>query len=360
MKYYLLILSLFIWPFGQLLAFSFPGFPFTVYLLDIVLGLLMASLIIDKKAGEKIIRDPLFKPLMIFNLVATLSLIFNLKSLIDGGSGFALLYLARLLIYPSVYFAGKLYGGKKVLIPAIVSFSILCVLGIVQYLIFPDMRYLKQIGFDDHYFRLIGSLYDPNFSGSLLAGASLMFIALGNWLVALPLTVLLALTFSRASYLCFALGIVYLLIKNKKYWLLGFLITLIGIILIIPKPYGEGVNLFRTFSIYSRFDSWQAGLDLFFKRPILGWGYNTLRDLTGSRFQIDNSYIFVAATTGLIGLIAFFNLLKQSLMRLSLPNKIFILTLLVHSLFNNSFFYIWINYSFWLILSLPVREYKEE
>jgi O-antigen ligase len=360
MKYYLLFLSLFIWPFGQLLAFSFPGFPFTVYLLDIVLGLLMALLIIDKKAKEMIIRDPLFRPLMIFNLVAAFSLLFNLRSLIDGGSGFALLYLARLFIYPSVYFAGKLYGGKKVLITTMVSFSILCVLGIVQYLIFPDMRYLKQIGFDDHYFRLIGSLYDPNFSGALLAGASLLFIALGNWIVALPLTVLLALTFSRASYLCFVLGILYLLIKNKKYWFLLFLLALLGIVWVIPKPFGEGVNLFRTFSIYSRFDSWRDGLDLFLKRPILGWGYNTLRDLTGSRFQIDNSLIFVSATTGLIGLLAFFNLLKQSLLRLSLPNKVFILTLLVHSLFNNSFFYIWINYAYWLILSLPVREYKEE
>ena len=359
MIYFLLILSLFTWPFGQMLAFLVPGFPLTIYFLDLILGLLTMSLFLKKTVRKKILGDPLFKPLMIFNLVATFSLLINFKSLFEGTSVFALLYLSRLFIYPSVYFAVKLFPPKKVIGTVFFSFSLFCVLGVLQYLIFPDMRYLKLIGFDDHYFRLIGSFYDPNFTGAILASASLLFIALGNWAVGLPLVILLALTFSRASYLCFAFGIAYLLLRNKKFSLILFFVALIIIVWLIPKPFGEGVNLLRTFSIYSRFESWQAGLDLLLKRPFLGWGYNTLRDFSGSRFQIDNSYIFVAATTGLVGLVSFFNLLQKSVPKLPLSNKMFILSLLIHSLFNNSFFYIWINFSFWLILALPFKEYKQ-
>ncbi len=360
MTYLLLILSIFVWPFGQLLAFSIPGSIGNVYLLDIVLGLLTVSLIVGRKNHAKIYTDKLFMPLAWFLGVALLSLVFNLKNLQSGGIIYPLLYLGRLFAYPSVYFAAKLNSKKNILKPALISLAIFCLLGALQYLLFPDMRYLKLIGFDDHYFRLIGSLYDPNFTGAILAASALSFISLGSWLASLPLIILLALTFSRASYLCFLLGIVYLLIVNKKYSLTLFLLGLGLLIWIIPKPFGEGVNLLRTFSIFSRFDSWRTGLELFIQRPLFGWGYNTLRNITGDRFQIDNSYIAIAATTGLAGLITFFVLIKKALAEISLPIKIFMFTILFHSFFNNSFFYIWLNFTFWLVLALPVKGYTQE
>jgi len=360
MTYLLLILSLFVWPFGQLLAFSVPGFSTNIYLLDFLVGLLTLSLLLNKKAWKKVVSDPMLRPLIYFNLIATLSLMVNLKSLVIGGSTYSMLYLVRLFVYPPVYFAAKLFQPKKIKGSVVSSFLLFCVLGIFQYLFFPDMRYLKLIGFDDHYFRLVGSFYDPNFTGAILAGVALVFISLGHWVVSLPLIVLLALTFSRASYLCFALGIVYLLGRKKKFSLILFLVGLVIVVWLIPKPFGEGVNLFRTFSVFSRIDSWESGVSLFVRKPLLGWGYNTLRDLTGSRFQIDNSYLFVAATTGLLGLLFFINLLNKCLRGISLPQNIFLYVLLFHSLFNNSFFYIWINFAFWLVLALPLREYKRD
>lgn len=357
MIYLLTIFALFVWPFGQLLAFPIAG-TMTVYLLDIALGMLMISLIVFPKTRVRMMADPLFRPLAIFNLVAAFSLLVNMKFLLSGDYIYPLFYFLRLLVYPSIYFAVKQLPPGKIFKPVLISFLIFSLLGLLQYLFFPDMRYLRELGFDDHYFRLIGSLYDPNLTGAILAGVSLLLISIGNIWVALPVIVLLALTFSRASYLCFILGLIYLLLRKKNYSLLAILGFLAITIWLIPKPFGEGVNLLRTFSVFSRFDSWNEGWQLFLQRPIIGWGFNTLRNLTGTRFQIDNSYLFIAATTGVIGLLSYFNLIKQALTGLALPSLIFTITLLLHAFFNNSLFYIWINFAFWLILALPFKGYK--
>lgn len=358
MTYYLLILSLLIWPFGQLLNYQVPGIAFTFYPLDLAVGLLAISLLSSSKSRENILSHPLFKPLAWFLLVAVFSLLFNLRTS-SGGLVYSVFYLARLCLYPTIYFATRQFSGKKIFPLTMISLLIFCLLGLLQYLFFPDMRFLKNLGFDDHYYRLISSFYDPNFAGAIFAGSSLFFLALGQWLSALPLVLLLALTFSRASYLVFLVGISGLLYFRKKWYLLIFLFLLAAIVYFIPKPFGEGVNLFRTFSIFSRFDSWLAGWQLFVQKPLLGWGYNTLRTITGNRFQIDNSYVYLAATTGIFGLAAFFNLLK-SIFKITkwLPQRIFILALLTHSLFNNSLFYIWLYFTFWLVSGLPTKGYK--
>lgn len=360
MTQFLLILTILIWPFGQLLNISLPGLIQVIYPLDVAVGLLALSLCFSRNSRQTILRDPLIRPLLFFLLAAGLSLLVNPNSLRSEGLAYPLFYLLRLTIYPSVYFAIKLSPPKvisKYILTSLLAFS---VLGISQYLFFPDMRFLKYLGFDDHYYRLIGSFYDPNFTGAVLAGAAIIFLSLGNWLISLPLLILLALTFSRASYLVFLLGLVFLVIARKKWSLLVFTFLLGGIIYLVPKPFGEGINLFRTFSIFSRMESWQIGLNLFSQKPLFGLGYNTLRSISGERFQIDNSFIYIAATTGLVGLIAFINLLKEVL-RLTtlLPQKLFIFALLIHSLFNNSLFYIWIYFVFWLISGLQITRYKE-
>lgn len=360
MTYFLFILAVFIWPFGQLLNFKGYGLTTTIYPLDLACLLLSISVLFSKKSRKSVSKDPLFKPLVYFLLAASASLIFNFPSAISGKITFSLFYLLRLIIYPSVYFSAKLFSRKQIYKPLCLSILVFSLLALSQYLFFPDMRFLKYLGFDDHYYRLIGSLYDPNFSGAIFAGFSLFFLALGQWLPALALVQLLALTFSRASYLVFLFGIFGLLYLRKKWSLLIYLFLLALIVYFIPKPFGEGVNLLRTFSIFSRFDSWQTGLDLFMQKPVLGWGYNTLRSLTGERFQIDNSFLYLAATTGLVGLLTFFNLLKKAFFQtVFLPSKIFLVTLLLHSLFNNSLFYIWIYFAFWLVLGLPTKGYKE-
>lgn len=362
MIYFLLLLTIYIWPFGQLLAFSLPALPFTVYLLDVVVFLLAISLVLSKKRKE-IFSGPVVKPLIIFLGVAVLSLIINFKQATPSGLPLSAFYLLRLIIYPSLFFATRYIGFARLKKPLLISIGIFFLLCLLQYLVFPDMRYLKNLGFDDHYFRLIGSFYDPNFTGAVLAGIALYFVAKSKLLLSLPFVGLLALTFSRASYLVFFVGLIYLLLTHKKTKLLLLLVLLGVTIYLIPKPSGEGVNLLRTFSVYSRLGSWQQGVTLFIQKPLIGWGYNTLRGIDGTRFQTDNSFIYLLATTGIIGLLSFIHLLLK--LNESTKNgsiKILIISLLIHSLFNNSLFYIWVLALFWIALGIgqeKVKEYKQ-
>jgi len=358
MIYNLLLLTLYVWPFGQLLSFSVPQLPLTIYILDLVVFLVALSLIVSKKR-KKIFSGSITKPLLIFLSVAVISLLFNLKQGIFAGLPLSFFYLLRLIIYPSLFFAARHIGFNKLKKPLLISLGIFSFLSLFQYLIFPDMRYLKILGFDDHYFRLIGTFYDPNFTGAVFAGISLYFIAKSKLLFSIPFIGLLALTFSRASYLTFAIGLIYLLITNKKIKLLLLLIFLGIVIYLLPKPFGEGVNLLRTFSIFSRFESWNRGLALFFERPILGWGYNNLRGIENSRFQTDNSFIFLLATTGTVGFLFFINLLKK-LYQTTIDSgiKILVFSVLLHSLFNNSLFFIWITALFWFTLGIGQAKTK--
>ena len=361
MIYLLLLLTIYIWPFGQLLTFSIPGIPFTIYLLDVIVFLVFVSLVLSNKRKE-IFSSPITKPLLIFLTTATASLLVNIRPGLLSGLSLSALYLFRLIIYSSLFFAARFIGLKKLKIPLLISIGIFLILGLVQYLAFPDMRYLKLLGFDDHYFRLIGSLYDPNFTGAILTGIGLYLIAKNKIVQSLPFVGMIALTFSRASYLVFFIGLIYLMITNKKIKLL-LLFLILGIaIILIPKPAGEGVNLLRTFSIFSRFDSWKQGINLFLAKPIIGWGYNTLRGAGDSRFQIDNSYIYLLATTGIIGISAFIVLCFKLIKSISDEGvKILILSILLNSIFNNTLFYIWISAMFWFVLGIgqdKIKEYK--
>lgn len=359
MIYYSLLLSIFIWPFGQLLTLNNSFFPGTLYLLDISLALLTLACLCSTKLRKNAVKDKIFWPLVLFLSVATLSLLVNSFRLTQANLVFSISYLIRLFIYPSAYFAIKNVEYSRTRTPLLISFSLFCIFGILQYILLPDMRFLKLIGFDDHYYRLIGTLFDPNFTGAILGAAALSSFAFSNWIVGIILLFVMAPTFSRGSYLSFSTGIIFLFIKQRKVLNLLLLFLLAVVIVLIPKPFGEGVNLWRTFSIFSRIESWGDGISLAIEKPFLGWGYNTLRSITGDRFQIDNSYIYIAATTGLLGLTSFLYLLYKSIRSVKiLPGLLFLLSLLFHSLFNNSFFYIWIFLSFWMVLGLSTREYK--
>ncbi|HSV95149.1 MAG TPA: O-antigen ligase family protein [Spirochaetia bacterium] len=359
MIYPLLLLTIYIWPFGQLLSFSFPNLPFTLYLLDLAVFLVFISLIISSKR-KQIFSNPITKPLIIFLTAAIMSLLVNLQQGISSDLPTSAFYLLRLIVYPSLFFAGNYIGFSRLRKPLLISLGIFSLLCLLQYLFFPDMRYLKNLGFDDHYFRLIGPFYDPNFTGAILAGVALYFISQSQHPLSVPLVGLLALTFSRASYLSFLTGTIFLLISKKKikYFLLVGLLSVV--IYLIPKPSGEGVNLLRTFSIFSRIDSWQQGLSLFAERPIIGWGYNTLRNIDGSRFQIDNSFIYILATTGIAGFLSFIYLVQKILVNTKNKGfKLLFISLLIHSLFNNTLFYIWILALAMITLGLGQEKTKE-
>lgn len=321
----LIITAILTWPFGQLLQLTPLGSQVHFQLLDVISVLLSLSLFVSSR--RKIIQDPLFKPLVIFSLVALLS---------RANPA----YLLRFISYTSVYFAFRIEGVRKYYRYLLIAAILFLVIGLLQYLLLPDARFLAYLGFDDHYFRLIGSLLDPNFTGLVLV----IFTLLAPKIFFIIPLLALTLTFSRASFLALAVSLIYLSVVKRRFKLLSLLLVLGVLIYFVPKPFGEGVNLSRTFSIVSRFENQKQALAIFFENPILGVGF-------GPR-KIDNSFVFVLATTGIIGFLVFLGFLKKAWQSTADPlAKAALLAILAHSLFNNSLFYPPILALFFLLLN---------
>src|SRR3989339_437452 len=327
----LIKLGFLVWPFGNLLNFDIGGIRFAA--LDLVVALIILSALpelIRKRA--KIISSPLFLPIAAFLSMAALSLLVRLPEI--GLSPRPILYLARLAAYFSFYFVFLVHSPKKYTDYLKLTVFLFVIFSLVQYFFFPDMRSIKYLGYDDHYFRLIGPLFDPNFTGAIISSMSLFLFAKGWIKPALFLLIPLGLTFSRASYVSFLFPMLAFAWLRKKYIVLLFPLLLAIIIFLAPKPFGEGVNLTRTFSIVSRIESSKQGINLFLQRPIFGWGYNTL--VSGEvRIGIDNSFIFLLSTTGIFGLGSLLYFLKASLQNRSLALKLALTSLIIHSFFNN-------------------------
>ncbi|MBI3443330.1 hypothetical protein HY008_01540 [Candidatus Woesebacteria bacterium] len=337
----LLTLAILVWPLGQLLQLTQFGQVIRLQVFDIIAGFLFLSLLFHQK---KVVKDILFKPLAIFIVAASVST--TIAFFRGYAPGFvSLLYMLRFVAYTSFYFAFRIEGVKKYFPYLFLSTAVFLGFGFLQYIALPDVRFLKYIGFDDHYYRLIGTFLDPNFTGLVLAG----LVILSPWpLLFVPL-IGLALTFSRASFLSLAAGLIYLAIIKKQFKLLISLFLLGLILYLVPKPFGEGVNLFRSFSIISRFENQTEALKLFATSPLFG----------NSNFasRVDNSYLYVLATTGIIGFAAFLNFLKASWkITKNIAAKAALVAIFTHSLFNNSFFYSWILALFFLLLNVNPKE----
>ena len=293
----------------------------------------------------KSFSSPYTRPILAFIAIAALSLIFSFRPLnqIIVGS----LYLWRWLAYALIYFV-----ARQAKLPLrrylIITGLIVAITGLIQYFLFPDTRFLYNLGWDEHYYRLIGTFFDPNFTGIFLV---LTLILLWPSPVSIVPFVALLLTYSRSSYLAFLVIIVFHLRRRKLLLLVACSLWLVAL-LSLPRPGGEGVKLERLFSITNRLDSMQQGLRLFTQHPVFGVGFNLLRYqqnnlVSHSGAGIDNSFIFLLATTGLPGLLAYLWLLKRQLK----SNAYFLVPILVHSLFNNTLFYAPVMLWLWLLLA---------
>lgn len=251
---------------------------------------------------------------------------------------------------------------QKVLLLAGISFA---VLGLLQFISFPNLEFLNYAGWDPHYFRTVSTFFDPNFAGGFFVLTLLLVIqnlaADRKWNTLFFITIYLALltTFSRSSYAMFLTsGLVFSVLKRSKKFFISTII-LFAVLLLGFRIYTQLVatprNISRTQSASFRLNTWQQGFILFQKFPILGLGYNAYRygirefNLGDENFlqshgasSNDSSLLFVASTTGILGLTAYlyflWTLFKSS------DKKNFILTaglagLIIHSFFANSLFY---------------------
>ncbi len=279
---------------------------------------------------------------------------------------FANFILLGWLIYSGAYPTLK----ENILKILMVSGVGLAILGLLQLIFIPDLAFMALKGWDPHYFRTVSTFFDPNFLGIYLVLTLLVLSLRGASRirdVAIYAIVFLALltTFSRSAYLMFFISFALLTLLNRSVHL-GILTILLSLGLLIGffgynKLVAEPRNINRVQSAEFRLDSWQQGVKMFQQNPLLGVGFNSYRygleeyRLADKGFiasrgasSNDSSFLFVAATTGIIGLTSYLFFLGTYIW-CNRKNYIFLsalLGLITASFFINTLFYpfllIWI------------------
>ncbi|MBU1000766.1 O-antigen ligase family protein [Patescibacteria group bacterium] len=358
---------------GQLIKLSIsPTSGITI--LDMVVSTLCIWGLFSTKL--KLVKPPLFiTSALIFIAICILSLILTPLHLNSLETLISFLYIVRFSIY--ILFGWLIYSkalplvkqnSNKILLLSGVS---LAVLGLGQFIIFPDLRFMAEFGWDPHFLRAVSTFLDPNFSGAFFVLTLLLLLknpGKGKKRNIYFILVYLALltTFSRSSYGMFLIsGLTFSALKRSKKMLIAT-IVLFSVLLSGFWVYTQLVavprNIDRTQSASFRFNTWQQGLELFQKSPILGIGFNTYRfgiaqyDLGDKQFldsrgssTNDSSLLFVLATTGILGLTSYLFFL-WTLIKSSKGKNLILISglsgLLIHSFFVNNLFYpfiiIWI------------------
>lgn len=229
--------------------------------------------------------------------------------------------------------------------------------GFTQYILFPDTRFLYILGWDEHYYRLVGTLFDPAFIGLLYVFGLLVIITKTpfttlTYCMSILFSIALAMTYSRSSWVALALALIYIAIIQTKH-IKKFLpiMSVICIVMIItlwlaPKPGGEGVNISRTSTIEARSEHILKELtaDLTLKEIFIGQGLfraeNYSDDGVPNHAKVpDNILILLFKGGGIVavitGVLGFLLLGVQNLKQPILRNTLLI-AVITHSMFNAS------------------------
>lgn len=320
-------------------------------------------------------RIKFYKTLRNFFLILLGSWFLSLRLFSIGEMFQGLLYLVRACLYTLLIVNAPhmLQGVKKYVSLALWAFI---VLGLFQYCFIPDSRFLLRYGWDEHYYRLIGTVLDPNYAGAMYGMIGLFgldrFLSSRKRtgvLLGIFSTVALVLTLSRASWISTGVALIFCLIskgptfhrRSDLYKMaVGVSVVSILVFFIAPKPGGEGVNLFRTNSIAQRVKTWEQAVMMWKTYPLLGVGFNNYNVSSQKlHFDIDpkshaanspdSSWLLLLSTTGAIGVVllvkfAFLPLLKMyyNPSGRTSYNTFYISAILlmaVHALFNNTLFY---------------------
>lgn len=387
------ILLILIFPMAEIGRIQFSN-GVAVSLNDIFLAGLIISFAIylfRKKKLANFKGSFLSKPLLLFSVIALISLILNIFNLTIDHFLISFLYLIRFVSYAFLYFIFKEFDTKfkiKVNYAMLFSGSMVVLLGFVQYLFYPSLRNLYYLGWDEHLYRLFSSFLDPNFAGAFYA---IFFVytvnfmrsylkkkeqlkILGMGIISVLTLIALYLTYSRSALIMLIVSVVvYLYLINKKKFIALILLGVFLSIFILPKSFQtEGTNFLRATSSEARVANAKQAIQVIGKSPIYGIGFNAYRyaqnslsPLSGPDWQVshggagtDNSFLFILATTGVIGFAAFifilykltrlgFTNIKKNKMAVVLVSVL--LGLVVNSLFINTFFYVLILEWIWII-----------
>jgi len=382
----LIFLFLILFPFGQIIRISlnFLGTNIVLHPIDFIVG---AGLILFILKSCK--RPRIFGYILSFLGVALFSYLlsytaFEGERIYVGG-----LYLLRLFAYSSFFVlawnmakTNRKYPKNLFSSLIIVAFAV-SIFGFLQYFLYPDIRSFTIWGWDDHYFRLLGTFLDPGHTSIILVfgflAALVKYLKEKDKKLLLILAIIIVsitFTYSRAGYLALTGGL-FAVFSLKKNLRIFFIIILAFVLLVIslPRPGGEGVKLERTASIVLRMEDYRDTLTIFDKAPLFGVGYNNMC-IARAKFldQVNlsshacsgsaSSLLLVLATTGILGFLTFVNLIQKLVADLAkntygLTFLSCLVALLIHSLFVNSLFYPWVMVWMGLLLSISLKPTKE-
>lgn len=308
------------------------------------------------------------KKILLFSILGVISLILNIILLRDYIS---ILYFLRLMTYIIFGFTLIFQIKNKKIEAEYLKFQIFSIglfslfLGFIQYILIKDTRFLAILGWDDHYARMISTYFDPGFTGiifvlTLFIGLTSKYLQ--NNIIKTIFFFLfilgIILTFSRASYLALIIGLLFLLVTKNKISKINIKLIFLSLalipllIILVPKPLGEGIDLLRTASINARIKSLKqqiATIDT--KTFIIGNGPYSVKNslyygklinnnLMPSHSRLpDNIFINILLSTGVFGLILFILIIKDWLIQLkNLDSSLFaaFTALLIHTQFNSS------------------------
>lgn len=374
-KWLVVVLLLTAFGVGNTFKFQFVYPEASITLLDCAVFLLtIITLFVKRNEIVKRVKDSgyLTSPIFTFFSLAGLSLlisgaVYGLDPQIVGS-----FYLLRWVTYSLLFLAIICLFKAHEVLKLLLGLGLLTtILGLGQYIFYPDVRQLEISEWDPHYYRVVGTWIDPGFTGLLLVFTLvLLTVGVGEpnklqrvfWWVTYAA---LALTYSRSSYLAFLVAMVWIGWKKKGGKLImRMLLLLVATVILLPRaPQGEGVKLERTASIWARVENWGYAVRVFIDHPLLGVGFNTYRYaqkeygfLAPDKWLVshagagaDASLLFVAATTGILGLLAYLWYIERLWVFSSqyLALQASLAAWLVHSWLLNSLFYpavmVWIS-----------------
>ena len=381
----LIIVCLVSFVFGEIIRL--PIFGIEVKLLDFSVALAFGFWLIYLFLNKKISKA-LYPPILIFSAYCLFTLLINLRFLDLSQSIISFSYLLRWVAYASIFSIVSNFDQKfkdKIKTSIIFVGAVIVTIGYIQFIFYQNLRNLFYLGWDEHLYRMFSVFLDPNFAGAFFVLYLLflldqlfknfkdrMKLLLFSFLSIATLLAIL-LTYSRSAFIMLIIGIAtFLILKRKPVYIFGLVFLFVILTFFLPKAYDtEGTNFLRTVSSEARLDSARLAFTIFKENPIFGVGFNaykyarqrygsTISETSHADATTDNSFLFVLATTGVIGLAAYifmwFKLLKEN------KNSALILSssiaLFAGSLFVNSLFYSFIMYWMWIILGL--RENNEQ
>lgn len=198
--------------------------------------------------------------------------------------------------------------------------------GYLQLLFLPDFAELAKQGWDPHIGRLATAMLDPNYAGAYLAigltlAASLLLYAsttqqrLIFLAICATLALAILLTYSRSAYLMAAIGLLVVAAYRARWLIFVASIVVIVAFSFVPRFQERVVGALTIDATSSmRIDNWRHSWAIAQDNQPFGIGYNSYRyaqnyygitslETSGNAGAgADSSWLFILATTGVIGL----------------------------------------------------------